>query len=212
MPPSAPRWPCLVLRQVLACDTCRYCNHAVRTAALGSMCGAPSASLPRSCALWCKRAVAVPVASISMVILIFRNAAGILVVYDITDRTSFERAVRWLDELPNTMPSDAVLVLVGALQNIMTWALFVHQARSSSLSRMEFGLMCSIPLLIPARWQYSVESQTHHFSARRVGCLAPWSLKMRCLRSEQERLGRAAGRDRGGGARGGGGACGQPLL
>ena len=44
-----------------------------------------------------------------------RNAAGILVVYDITDRTSFERATRWLDELPNTMPSEAVLVLVGAL-------------------------------------------------------------------------------------------------
>ena len=44
-----------------------------------------------------------------------RNAAGILIVYDMTDRSSFERALRWLDELPNTMPSDAVLILVGAL-------------------------------------------------------------------------------------------------
>jgi hypothetical protein len=44
-----------------------------------------------------------------------RNAAGILIVYDMTDRASFERALRWLNELPNTMPSDAVLLLVGVI-------------------------------------------------------------------------------------------------
>jgi hypothetical protein len=43
-----------------------------------------------------------------------RNAAGILVVYDMTDRASFDRAIRWLTELPSTMPADTVLVLVGA--------------------------------------------------------------------------------------------------
>jgi mevalonate pyrophosphate decarboxylase len=42
-----------------------------------------------------------------------RNAAGILVVYDMTDRASFDRAIRWLTELPSTMPADTVLVLVG---------------------------------------------------------------------------------------------------
>lgn len=44
-----------------------------------------------------------------------RNAAGILVVYDMTDRASFDRAIRWLTELPSTMPADTVLVLVGTL-------------------------------------------------------------------------------------------------
>eukprot|EP01025_Chloroclados_australasicus_P030744 TRINITY_DN30921_c0_g1_i8.p1 TRINITY_DN30921_c0_g1~~TRINITY_DN30921_c0_g1_i8.p1 ORF type:complete len:275 (+),score=16.91 TRINITY_DN30921_c0_g1_i8:122-826(+) len=43
----------------------------------------------------------------------YRNAAAILVVYDMTDRSSFERAERWLVELPSTMPADAVLVLVA---------------------------------------------------------------------------------------------------
>lgn len=43
----------------------------------------------------------------------YRNAAGILVVYDMTERASFERAIRWLTELPSTMPADTVLILVA---------------------------------------------------------------------------------------------------
>ena len=58
-----------------------------------------------------------------------RNAAGILVVYDITDRNSFERALRWLDELPNTMPSDAILILVGTPRHTLVSAAQSHTVR-----------------------------------------------------------------------------------
>lgn len=36
-----------------------------------------------------------------------------------TDRASFDRAIRWLTELPSTMPADTVLVLVGALTSVL---------------------------------------------------------------------------------------------
>ena len=43
----------------------------------------------------------------------YRNAHGILLVYDITDRTSFENINIWAEDIKNNAPADCVVVLVG---------------------------------------------------------------------------------------------------
>lgn len=65
-----------------------------------------------------------------------RNAAGILVVYDMTERASFERAIRWLTELPSTMPADTVLILVGVNSFLANAAML---NASASCARSHYG-------------------------------------------------------------------------
>ena len=43
----------------------------------------------------------------------YKNADGILVVYDVTDRQSFEDVHKWMNEIKNYAASNVKLVLVG---------------------------------------------------------------------------------------------------
>ena len=43
----------------------------------------------------------------------YSNAQGILLVYDITNRDSFDKIIDWINEIRNNAPNDAVLYLVG---------------------------------------------------------------------------------------------------
>ena len=43
----------------------------------------------------------------------YRDAQGILLVYDITNRKSFENIINWHNEIKNNAPEDSVLFLVG---------------------------------------------------------------------------------------------------
>eukprot|EP01027_Heterolobosea_sp_BB2_P023694 GEZU01035652.1.p1 GENE.GEZU01035652.1~~GEZU01035652.1.p1 ORF type:complete len:216 (+),score=36.38 GEZU01035652.1:382-1029(+) len=49
----------------------------------------------------------------SLVPLYFRNAAAVLVVYDITREATFEDAKNWVKELDNQAPDDVIIALVG---------------------------------------------------------------------------------------------------
>mmetsp|Transcript_16802 Transcript_16802/g.65629 ORF Transcript_16802/g.65629 Transcript_16802/m.65629 type:complete len:209 (+) Transcript_16802:262-888(+) len=49
----------------------------------------------------------------SLAPMYYRDAAGSLVVYDINDKESFEKAKRWLNELYKAGSSNMVIVLVG---------------------------------------------------------------------------------------------------
>lgn len=74
--------------------------------------------------------------------LLCRNAAGILVVYDMTERASFERAIRWLTELPSTMPADTVLILVGVNRLFAAAAVFNPWATCSHSIMMAHDASC----------------------------------------------------------------------
>jgi len=46
-------------------------------------------------------------------VIYYRNADGAILVYDITDRNSFDRVQTWIKELHKTVGSDIVTVIVG---------------------------------------------------------------------------------------------------
>jgi Ras-related protein Rab-1A len=43
----------------------------------------------------------------------YSNSQGILLVYDITNRESFDKIIEWVNEIRNNAPNDVVLFLVG---------------------------------------------------------------------------------------------------
>lgn len=49
----------------------------------------------------------------SIASLYYKDAQGILLVYDITNRNSFDRIINWENEVRNNAPKDSVLFLVG---------------------------------------------------------------------------------------------------
>jgi len=43
----------------------------------------------------------------------YRGAQGVILVYDVSNRESFEALPRWLDELENYVPPEVVKIVVG---------------------------------------------------------------------------------------------------